>query len=58
MENIPVRNSLINGEKAYTIGEWNGQIPCHWYSSKMILKPFDTENSSSKFKTKNSKKKK
>lgn len=38
MEVVPIRNSLVNGEKAYHQGEWNGSIPCHWHSSKMILK--------------------
>ena len=50
MEHIPIRNSLIDGEKANTIGDWNGSKPCHWYSSKMILRPFERENNSSKYK--------
>jgi hypothetical protein len=48
MEVVPIRNSLINGEKAYNQGEWEGSIPCHWHSSKMILKPFERDNKISK----------
>lgn len=44
MEVIKVKNSLHNGELAYNYGEWQGCIPAHWYSSKMILKPFERKN--------------
>ena len=52
MVNIKVRNSYIDGEKAYTIGDWNGSKPCHWNTSKMILRPFEKEINSSKYKNK------
>jgi len=44
MDVIKVKNSMFNGELAYNYGEWQGSIPAHWYSSKMILKPFDRKN--------------
>ena len=44
MEVIPIKNSKIEGYDAYNYGEWQGGIPCHWYTSKMILKPFEREN--------------
>jgi hypothetical protein len=47
MDRLEIRNSLINGENAYTVGDWHGSNPCHWHSSKMILKPFERENHSS-----------
>ena len=48
MEVVQVRNSLVNGEKAYHQGEWDGAISSHWNSSKMILKPFERDNKISK----------
>ena len=42
MEVVPIRNSLVNGEKAYHYGEWDGSISSRWNSSKMIFsKPFE-----------------
>lgn len=45
MEIIPIKNSTVNGQNAYNYGEWQGAIPCHWFSSKMILKPYERKNS-------------
>jgi hypothetical protein len=44
MEVMKVKNSMNNGELAYNNGEWQGSIPAHWISSKMILKPFERIN--------------
>jgi hypothetical protein len=44
MEVMTIKNSMINGQKAFDYGEWQGSLPCHWYSSKMILKPFERKN--------------
>lgn len=44
MEVIKVKNSMFDNELAYNYGEWQGKIPAHWYSSKMILKPYERKN--------------
>lgn len=44
MEVVQIKNSMIEGEKAYNKGEWDGSNPCHWHSSKMILKPQEKDN--------------
>jgi len=35
---------MFDNELAYNYGEWQGKIPAHWYSSKMILKPYERKN--------------
>lgn len=44
MELIKVKNSMHDGQLAYNYGNWQGSIPAHWYSSKMILKPYERKN--------------